>query len=390
MTIFNAFFKVIRRNIGSLLIYLIVFVGVSMIITSELQKQGNTAFAETRTNIAVLNEDGSEPLAAGLVEYLGKNSTLVAVDDSDQAIQDAMFYGNISYAVRIPAGFSQSLLKSSDTVPLQKVAVSKLDTSISMDFLVQRYLRLARLHVQGQPDAPAGDIVAAVAKDLEQRADVKVNLYGSSQQTNNLSYYFRYLAYCILAIMILGISTFMMTLNDADLSNRNQCSPVRPLRFNLQLVLGNAAFALVVWAVCCVASFVVYGSAPLNMGTLLLCVNALVITLVALSIAFLVGKFVRDRGAQSAIANVMSLGLSFLSGVFVDQALLGESVLRVTRFEPVFWYVKAVDDIRNLTDFSLSSIQSVLGSMGIQLGFALAIFLVALALSKYIRPKREI
>ena len=390
MTVFNAFFTVIRRNIGSMLLYLFVFVGVSMLITSELQKQGNAAFAETRTNIAVLNEDGNEPLAAGLVEHLGKNATLVAVEDSDQAVQDAMFYGNIEYAVRIPKGFSQSFQSDSQAVPLQKVAVSKLDTSISMDFMVQRYLRLARLHVQGRPDASANDIVTAVAKDLEQRGDVKVNLYGSSQQTNNLSYYFRYLAYCILAIMILGVTTFMISLNDADLSNRNLCSPVRPLRFNLQLVLGNAVFALIVWGVCCAASFIIYGSLPMDPGTLLLCLNALIHTLVALSIAFLVGKFVRDRGAQSAMANVVSLGLSFLSGVFVDQALLGEGVLRFTRFEPVFWYVKAVDDIRNLSDFSLGSMQGVLNAMLIQLGFAVAIFLVALALSKYIRPKREI
>ncbi len=390
MIVFDAFFKIIRRNIGSLLIYVFVFLGVSMIITGELRRQGDAAFTEPRTHIALFNEDGDEALAAGLEEYLQQNTTLVAVDNDDQAVQDAMFYGNISYALRIPAGFSQSLLNASNDVPIQKVAVSGVDTSVSMDFLVQRYLRLAQLHAQGQPGASAADIVAAVAHDLQQQAEVKVNLYGNSTQTGDLSYYFRYLAYCILAIMILGVTTFMMTLNDADLSNRNQCSPVRPLRMNLQLVLGNTVFALVVWAICCAMSFAVYGSVPWNLGTLLLCVNTLVITLVALSIAFLAGKFVRQRGVQSAIANVVSLGLSFLSGVFVDQTLLGEGVLRYARFEPVYWYVKAVEDIRNLTDFSFAGISGVVNSMLIQLGFAVAIFLVALALSKYIRPKREI
>ncbi len=390
MTVFSAYFKIIRRNIGTLIIYVFVFIGVSMIITGELRNRSNAVFAETRTNIAVINQDGGQALAAGLADYLGKNARLVAVNDSDQAIQDALFYGNIEYGLRIPAGFSESLLSGKNDVPLQKVAASQVDTSVSMDLLVQRYLHLARLHAQGRPSVSPEDIVSAVSKDVEQRADVKMNLYGSSTQTNDLSHYFRYLAYCILAIMILGVTSFMITLNDADLSNRNLCSPVRPLQMNLQLVLGNGTFALVVWAFCCAVSFLVYGSLPGNIGTLLLCVNALVITLVALSIAFLAGKFIRDHGVQSAVANIASLGLSFLSGVFVDQALLGEGVLRIMRFQPVYWYVKAVDDIRNLTDFSFSSVSGVINAMLIQLGFAVAIFLVALALSKHIRPKREV
>lgn len=390
MSVFKAYFKIIRRNMGMLLMYLGIFVAVSMIITGELRGRAITDFAQARVDIAVLNEDGNEALAGGLAAYIGENATLVKVDDSSQAVQDALFYGNINYALRIPAGFSKAFMQGDGSVSLQKVASSGLDTGVSADFMVERYLRLAQLHAAGQPGATQQEIAEAVAKDIGERADVTVNLYGGSAQTNDLSYYFRYLAYCILAILIIGVTSCMMVLNDADLSNRTLCAPVPPLRMNLQLLLGNGTFALLVWAVCCAVSFAVYGSVPLNAGTLLLCVNALAVTLVALSIAFLAGKFIKDHGVQSAVSNVVSLGLSFLSGVFVEQELLGENILRFARFEPVYWYVKAADGIRNLSDYSFKSIAGVLNAILIQLGFAVVIFLVTLALSKQLRPKREI
>ena len=389
MTVFKAYFKIIRRNIATLSIFLFVFLGVSMIITTQLHNASNAAFNDTHVNITVLNDDGSEPLAAGLVDYLGRHETLVAVENTPEAVQDALFYGNIAYALRIPAGFSQSFLSGGD-MQLQKVAASGLDSSVSVDFTVQRYLELTQLHLQGQPGATVQDVVAAVEEDLKKSADVRVNLYGSSTQTSALSYYFQYLAYCLLAMMILGVTSTMIALNDRDLNNRNQCSPVPPLKMNLQLALGNGILALVLWILCCALAFAVYGSVPRNLGTVLLCANALAVTLVALSIAFLCGKFIHDPGVQNAVSNVISLGLSFLSGVFVEQELLGPGVLRFARFEPVYWYVKAVGDIRNLSDYSLHSLQGILGAIGIQLGFAVAIFLVALALTKQLRIRREI
>lgn len=46
---------------------------------------------------------------------------------------------------------------------------------------------------------------------------------------------------------------------------------------------------------------------------------------------------------QNAIVNTVSLGSSFLCGVFVQQELLGETVPSIARFLPAYWYVKAVD-----------------------------------------------
>jgi hypothetical protein len=93
----------------------------------------------------------------------------------------------------------------------------------------------------------------------------------------------------------------------------------------------------------CHTNFVLNRGIPQGVETALLCMNVLALIAVCLSIGFPAGKFVRSFGVQNAIVNTVSLGSSFLCGVFVQQELLGETVPSIARFLSAYWYVKAVD-----------------------------------------------
>jgi ABC-2 type transport system permease protein len=120
----------------------------------------------------------------------------------------------------------------------------------------------------------------------------------------------------------------------------------------------------------------------LSYNGLLVCINALAFTIAALSISYLVGLLIKNRNAQSAAANVLSLGLCFTSGVFVPQELLSEKALTIASFNPVYWYVKANNTIGSLSNFSFNNLSSVLTYILIELGFAIAIFSVVLVIGK--------
>jgi ABC-2 type transport system permease protein len=186
----------------------------------------------------------------------------------------------------------------------------------------------------------------------------------------------------------MGITTIMLVFNEADLSKRNRCSPLSPFRMNLQIFLGNATFALVVWLVICAVNLLLYGQTAGIAGIALLCLNALVFTIVSLAIGFLAGKYIKNGIVQSAFANVVSLGISFISGVFVEQGLLSGSVLKVASFLPGYWYVKAVNTIRDLADYSFQSMTPLFCDMLIQLGFAAAFIIIALVVTKQQRVSR--
>lgn len=373
-----------------MLIYFGIFAAVALIVSSSLNGRTAGAFTETKNRIAFISDEKDSQLVEGLRNYLSGNAQIVDVPNDSESIQDALFFGEVEYVLRVPEGFTQSFLSGRDDVKLGKTVASVSAGSVNLDLLINRYLGIAELYCKNVPDANESDIVRNVRKDLDNSVKVDYNTYNKPSDTGDLSYYFQFIAYSILAILIMGITSIMMAFNETDLSNRNLCSPVSPTKMNFQIVLGNATFAFIVWAALCALSFIMYGNVTLDAGVVLLCINALVFAVACLSIGFLAGKFVKSHGVQGAVTNVISLGISFLSGVFVEQELLGKTVLTIASFTPGYWYIKAVNDIRNMAVFSARNIMPVISSILIQLGFAAAFIIIAMVVTKQRRTNPEI
>jgi ABC-2 type transport system permease protein len=284
--------------------------------------------------------------------------------------------------LRVPDGFSESFLGGSGDVKLQKTVTSMSANNVSLDLLINRYLGIAGLYLQNAPGMSESEIVENVFRDLDVSSSLDFNNYNRSAERGELSFYFQFIAYPILAILIMGVTSIMMAFNEKDLSNRNLCAPISKANMNFQLLLGNAVFALAVWAALCVMIFILHGGAKLETGLILLMANALIFTVAGLSIAFLAGKFIKGGGSQAAVTNVVSLGISFISGVFVEQELLGRTVLSIASFTPGYWYIKAVNDIRTTVAFTSQAVAPILYSFLIQLGFAAVFFILALVVTK--------
>ncbi len=73
--------------------------------------------------------------------------------------------------------------------------------------------------------------------------------------------------------------------------------------------------------------------------------------------------------------------MSFLCGVFVDQSLLGDSVLSIARFLPAYWYVRANNMLSGISDEAYS-VNSFMSFLGIEAIFAAALFAVVLIINK--------
>jgi len=382
MQVFRAYFQIIKKHRMTILIYLIVFVALSVIITNMGGEQSTPiSFSETKYKLAVFNNDG-ESLTEGLVHYLEENAQIVTIGRSTQDLQDALFYEQADCVVTIPKGFAQSFMEGDSGVQVEKMATAGKPAGIYMDFLINKYLNMAALYEKSMPAATQANIADYVAADLKNTSTVDYQRGSEPAEPSMLPYYFRFLAYSLLAMMMMGVSMVMMSFNEENINNRTLCAPLKPLRMNLQLVLANAVFALATWAIMCVFIFIMCGGVTFDTATILLCVNALIFTFVSLCIGFLAGKFIKNHGVQAAVTNVISLGFSFISGVFVDQELLGKTVQTIGSLTPSYWYVRAEEAIRNATAFNTATMRPVAESMLIQLGFAAAILIVTLAISK--------
>lgn len=386
MQVFKAYFKIIRKNLLSMSIYVFVFVVLAFMLTLFFEQTPATSFDPIKIRMAVIQNDGSNAYSARLVAWLSQQAVVVDLKTDRDSLQDALFYRDVEYILVIPDGFGASMLDRHYDMQLERTIVPDSYSSIQMDLQIDNYLNLSALYLDSLPGLSPNQLADRVSIDLEAQAIVSMKAAESGSGTDKLSFFFIYLTYSIMAVMILGVTSIMLVFNKTDLRRRNLCAPVDSLHFNLQLVLGNLIFALAVWLLMALFSLLLSNHPVSPAKYLILCLNALIFTMTALSFSFLISQFVASRAAQQSIANVFSLGICFISGVFVPQEMLGKTVSTIASFTPTYWYVRAVNEISSLSSYTLQTLRPAIFFMLIEIGFALALLVVSLAV---IKQKRQ-
>ena len=381
MQVFKTYFKVMRSSSMALAINLGIFLGLAILFSVAIPKTSPGGFEQVKAKIAVINRDGNRRLAQGLTDYLSHTSHLVAYPDDEEGLQDALFYRDVEYIVIIPSGFSEAFMSNVDPI-IQKVTVPHSTSGFYADININRFLNTIRLHkLHGGMDDEA-ELIKAAKADLIVDTPITIKSFGRNNNTPQpYSYYYAYCAYALIAMIMTGVSSVMITFNQPDLYMRNICAPLTKRNMGLQLIAGHGVFALGCWGLLILGSIILHGKDLILSGLIgLYSLNTLVFAIVCTGISFLLGGSVKSHSAQAGAINVIALGMSFLGGVFVPQEIMGTQVLKVAKFLPSYWFIKANDAIGQIVEFNANSLllRPIYSSILIQLGFALVIFLGAL------------
>ena len=381
MPVFKLCLKIIRKNLPSMSIYIVVLLVVSTLVTLNAAPKQQPDFSQAKADIALIAGESS-PLIDGFKEELSKTANFVDIPDETEKLQDALYFRSVTYILRIPEGFTRDFIQGGD-MQLQKTIVPNSIDNAYIDLSINQYWNTARLYIKNQPGITQEDLVRHLKEDLavSTPVDLKAKSKVSSSQ-DPISFYFNYLSYALAAVLILGISSILLAFRNRDLSRRNFCSPIRANDFNFQLGLACLLFAAVSWAIAAGLCFVLDFKNSLNENMLYFLLNSFVFTFCLASVSYLIGNLLKDRNAMAAVCNVVALGPCFISGVFVPQEFLNDTVLRIASFTPTYWYVKANLGISSLTRFDFSSLSSIYSCILIELGFAVAFFAVSMVIGK--------
>lgn len=382
MKVFNTCLKIVKKHAPQLSIYIFIFLALSILFTVTSPSGKIENFTQSKARVAIVNHDEDSVLIKGLKDYLGEHSEFVTVPDSSEKIQDSLYYRDIEYLVTIPKGFTNDFLQGKE-VSIGKTEVPGSTSGIYTGILINKYLNTARLYISGSQAVKQEELIKSIAKDLQYDTKVEMKKTPAGDSANNpLRYYYNYQAYIMICILLYGVSSIMMAFNDTNLKRRNACSPIKNISMNAQILLGNLAFALLCWGLIVIFSFILYKGKMFTPSSAYMTLNSFVFMITALSISFFVGLLVKSKNAQAAAANVLSLGLCFISGAFVPQELLSKGVLTIANFTPTYWYIKANNDIAGLANFNMENMAPIFRCMLIELGFAVAIISLALVMSK--------
>ena len=210
-----------------------------------------------------------------------------------------------------------------------------------------------------------------------------MDITGNAGEIPGYTYYYRYIPYLLLCVLCYVLGNILSAFRKGDIPKRMQASAVSSRRQNLEALLAAGILGGALWAVCIAGGFLLYGKELLKSSSIpYYLINSLALLFVVLALAYLVGMLTSNTNALNGIVNTISLGMCFLSGVFVPLDILNKEVKTVAQFLPIYWYEKVNDTLSQFGNITGSVRAEVLQSIGIQLVFAAAIVCVAMALSK--------
>lgn len=379
MTVFKGFLTITKRNLGMMFLYIAIFLSISIFIQKTSGDSTPSGFTAKRLNIAVIDRDESL-LSKGLKNHLSQFHNVNDIPDDAATLQDKLFYRDIYYAVIIPENFEQNCLKNAEKLPVIKVPGST--SGYYVDQQINTFLNNIRTLTAG-----GFSIFEALEHTEESVSSTpNVTLIDQTGHNGNMpkhAYMFQYMPYIILSILCYVLSYIMLSFGNKDVKNRILCSCTSTRSMNLQLILGHVIIGLGIFLVCVSMPAILYPQDFLTDPNLpYYLINSFLMMLVALSIAFLISSFPLREETINGIVNVISLGMSFICGVFVSMDILGKGVKTLARFLPVYWYEVGNNLLARNHSLSTSQITELWQCYGIQLLFAFSFLAVAMVIRR--------
>ena len=372
MQVFKAMMKVMRKRLPSAMIYIIVFVVISILVTNASTKDNK--FEITKLDICVFDEDDT-PESRALIEFIGKSNDMVEIENDRDKIIDALYYKRINYALIINKGYAERLAAGETDDLFGSYHIDENYSVVYMGQFLDEYITSVKAYLtMGMTSDEAIKITEEVLSQSTEVDMLRVDKGGDSHFSVDFAGYFQYMPYILIAAVFIVVCQVLVTMNKRDIRFRTNCSCVKNSKYTFQLFFGSLLFVIAVWLLLVVIGAVL--NKEMYAGRAWYAVlNSFIFSLVVASIAVFVSSFEPKENVLNLITQVLSIGMSFLCGIFIPMEVLSDKVLAVSRFLPAYWYVKANNMIADISPFSRDS---VVQCYLIEIGFAVMFVVLTL------------
>ena len=371
MIIFKACFKILSKNKLLLGIYFCIFVLMSMSMLSNKIDNEELSFDKKTVKVSVINNDNSA-YADSLVKFLEDNSNITEIVESDEGISDALFYRYTEYVVKIPKGFGEAV-EGNGKVSLDKYEVTGSYSGVFMDNMINEYV--AKMKIYG-PDVP-------------DKVETTVNIKGREQNESNTVYAFNFAAYAIMSIIIFGVGAIIAAFNQRDIKMRNSVSPVSEVKFGIYQILCSFIFIIIIWGLLSAVISFALRNEGMSTATYYMLLNMFVFCISSLALGFFISTIIKSVNGRTIVANVISLGFSFIGGVMVPIDMMSSEVKIIGSFTPAYWFVSSNEMINDAVSFAFGDMAEIWRNMGVELLFAVAFLAAGLAAKRQHSPQNR-
>lgn len=375
MTVFKTAFKIAKKYKFTILLYTVILVAFAGF---NLETSDNSAdFTETKADVLIINNDDSL-LSKNLVNYFDENANIVDIENNEQAINDALFYRDVSYVIYIPDNFGQDFMNGLNPKIETKTGGNYLSTYGEMQ--LERYLKLAKIYLENTSSEE--ELIEKIDSTIEKEIEVEVT---SKLDTNGLSratFYYNFLNYSILAACVYVICLILASFKEEKVKKRTIISSSSYKKINKNLLLSTFLLSFMLWLFFVILSFMLMKDIMFSQHGLLYILNSFVFNICSITIAFLIGNIIGNKNAINGIINVVALGSSFLCGAFVPVEFLPNRVLSIAHILPSYWFIQNNELIKDLEIINLENIQQLLINMGVIILFSIVFIIITNLITK--------
>lgn len=383
MTVFKGYMLMAKRNIKTIIVYFIVFLGITIAMGSS--KQGKLGeFSATKVDIAVVDLDKSE-LSNKVVDYLKENHNVTIHKDDKSALQEQLYYQKVSLVIRITKGFQKNVIDGKKggieyTQNPGEYAGSYLESQLTQ--IVQNTLQY---YTMGYSMDESYDKVDKQSFSKVVLEDVN----GNGGKEPGYGGFFRFLPYLTLAVLCTVLGTLLVTFRELNVKKRMMASKVSLFRQNVESVSAFVLIGIVMYVITLAIGFLIYKDTLLNASNLVYyLINGFLVMLTTLAISFIIGLLIKKKRYVDIIVTPISLVFSFLCGVFVPLSMLPASIKMVSRFLPIYWYEYVNELLLAHADITGNVKNQVMTGVGLQILFVFALVGVGMAIAKYQQQER--
>lgn len=379
MTVFKAFFKVLRRYKMSLVMYLVISLGIIYILSS-FNTRGNASYYRVSQGIAIKDNDNSE-ISKGLTEYLSTiNEIRNAEELTEEQITDMIYYTKLSNSLEIPAGFGEAILNGADASALKiestKDAGARMGYSVETE--IDSYLNLLAGYLNG-----GFDHTEAHKLTMEALADnSSVNVIAEVKvEDDKIFTIFQMLPYGILTMLFSAVLPVILRFGTMLLKKRSDISSTPAIKRQISIALAAGLVSVfIVFALITLAS-VLSGEAFTGRWWLMV-LNIVTLSLTVIMLLVAVSNLNMKPEVAAGFTNVVGLSFSFLGGIFVPIEFLGKGAKVIGQFLPTYWYSEALTRIKAEGGFN-----DILNCLLIQLLFGVMVMGVGLVAGRSIEKR---
>ena len=376
MIVFNAFFKVVKKYIGVIILYTVMLISFGSI--NYATNNEDMTFSNRLPDILIINNDEEVGLTKNLINYLKENANVLDIENNEEKINDAIFYREVNYVIYIPKNYRiDTLNKLNPTLDIK--SANDYDSAYT-SMLLTRYLNVQNTYLKYTNNE--NELINSINNNLSYKTNIEITSKLDTSKLTKTSRFFNFASYSIMAVIIYIICLVISSFNKDVVKKRTIISSMNYKKYNKYILLSSFLYSSIIWLLYVILSFVIVGSSMFSLRGLIYILNTFIFSFVALTLALLISNLIKSKGAISGIVNVIALGQAFLCGAFIPSEFLGENIIKYSKILPAYWYNNSNDLLSTIEVINMVNLKPILINMMVLVIFAIIFIVINNIVSK--------